>query len=114
MEFPIIIASIASAIPRLVIWTAVIILSAIVLRRSVGRAERFLLAGVILMLVSTLLNIPSPFIVPWFIESGGATNLISSISRGYRILLGIIDMAGIICLIYGFWIKFRTANSLNR
>lgn len=113
MEIPIIIASIAAAAPRLAVWIAAIILSAIVLRRNGGKAERLLLAGVVLMLASTLFDIPSSVIVPLAIGRGDTITLVSSISRIYEFLLGIIDMAGIICMVYGFWVKFRAASAAN-
>jgi len=96
-----------TAAPPLVAWIAAIVLSRIMFSRSDGgRAERLLLIGSCLMLSITLLRIPTILIVPWLIEGGNSMTRAASIISIYNLVLGIIGMAGIICLVYAFWKKF--------
>ena len=93
--------------PALVAWIVAIVLSRIMVSRSKeGRAERWLLIGSCLMLTSTLLRTPISLIVPWLIEGGNSMTRAASIISIYNLALGIIGMAGIICLVYAFWKKF--------
>ena len=93
--------------PFLAGWIAVIILAVLMLRRGGGRAERFLVAGASLKLVSNLLNIPAAAIVPWLIQGGASITYANSVASGYGIFHGVISMAGITCFIYAFWVKFK-------
>jgi hypothetical protein len=94
--------------PILAFWIAVIIFGAVMLGRSGGRAERFLITGAIIKIAANVLSIPSPVISSWLIGEGHEITDISTFNTGYSIVLGIISMAGIVCLIYAFWIKFKT------
>lgn len=100
------------AAPALVFWIVIIIFATIMLRRVGGRAERFLVAGVGIEMAGTLLRIPMGAIAPWIFHQGYSTTYISSVSTGYGIFLNVISMAGIICFIYAFWVKFK-AKSYN-
>ncbi|MFC2006293.1 hypothetical protein ACFLVG_05025 [Chloroflexota bacterium] len=99
------------AAPALVFWIAVIIFIIVMLRRGGGRAERFLLAGASLEITGTLLRIPAGAISPWLFHGGYSTTYISSVTTGCGIFVNVIGMAGIICLIYAFWVKFKTRTS---
>ncbi len=95
------------AAPALVFWIAVIVFATLMLRRGRGRAERLLIAGASLKVISGLLNIPTVAIVPWLVDRGySVTDAVSWLS-GYGIFCNIIGMAGIICLVYAFWMKFK-------
>jgi len=96
--------------PALVLWIAVIVFAAVMLRRGGGRAERFLMTGGIIKLAGTLLSIPSLFIMPWLMQRGYSITDANSIISGWGIFLKVIGMAGIICLVYAFWAKFKTWN----
>ena len=98
--------SLVRHIPELLGWLAGFILAVRMLRRGGGKAERLFLAGCSLMLV---LHLASPFL----------SGLVSSLLReGWRspqtpglILLlpvGILGLAGLVCLVYAFWLKFWT------
>jgi hypothetical protein len=93
--------------PILLFWIAVIIFGAVMLGRGGGRAERFLIAGAVIKIVVNVLAIPSPVISSWFIGEGRETADIITFSKGYSIVLGIISMAGMVCLVYAFWCRFR-------
>ncbi len=96
-----------SAAPALVFWIAVIVFIIVMLRRGGGKAERFLVAGAGIEITGNLLRIPTGAIVPWLLHKGYSITYISSITTGCGIFLNVISMAGIICLIYAFWVKFK-------
>ena len=94
--------------PVLVGWIVGIILATRMLKKGGGKPERLLLIGCCLMLAEMLI---SPFIhvlIIRLIEERTITaqgiGLTSSMAQ---IPLGIISLAGIVCLVYAFWIKFK-------
>ena len=111
MEFDsVFIGPLVGVAPSLAFWIAVIVLAAIMLQRSANRAERFLVAGAGLKLLSNLLSIPAVAIVPWLIGRGYSIDYANSVVTGYGIFCKIVGMTGIICLLYAFWIKYKAWN----
>jgi hypothetical protein len=110
MEITMFIGPLAGAAPALIFWIAVIVFAVIMLRRDGDRAECFLIAGASLKIVSNLLNIPVGFIHIWLIDKGYSVDSAVSIVSSWGIFLNVISMAGIICLIYAFWVKFKGRN----
>jgi len=96
--------------PTLVLWIAVVVFAAVMLRRGGGRAERFLIAGAGIKIIGNLIGAATIFVVPWLADGGYDPDYIGSVASIYTILLNIISMAGIICLIYAFWVKFKQGN----
>lgn len=96
--------------PALILWIAVVIFAAIMLRRGGGRAERFLISGAGLKIISNLLILPSLAILHWLINKGYSMDYANSVVSGYGIFCNVISMAGIICLVYAFWVKFKVRN----
>jgi len=111
MDISMFLGGLVGAAPALVFWIAVIAVGIIMLRRSGGRAERFLVAGASLNIVSSLLRIPVTAITLWLFHEGYSTTYINSVASGCGIFLNVISMAGIICLIYAFWVKFKARDS---
>ncbi len=109
--FSILLGGLIGVAPALVLWIAVIVFAAIMLRRGGGRAERFLVAGAGLKIISNLLGIPTGFIPIWLIDRGYSMDSAVSIASNCGIFLNAIGMAGIICLVYAFWVKFKAWNS---
>ena len=105
--YSVFLGSIIGVAPSLAVWIAVIVLATFILRRGGGRAERFLIAGASLKLVSNLLTIPTAAIVPLLIEKGATITYATSLASGYGILTGIVSALGIICFIYAFCVKFK-------
>ena len=97
--------------PALVLWIAVIIYGAVKLKWGGGRAERFLIAGGSIKLFGNLLIIPAVFLVPWLLLQGYSTDYVNTVSNGLSIFGNVVSMAGIICLIYAFWVKFNKRNT---
>ena len=112
MEFgPIIIGSLIGAAPGMLLWIVIIVLAIIMLRPSWGRAKSFLVAGAGLKILGHLLGVPAVAIVPWLVDRGYGITSLGSINLIYIIFLNVISMAGIICLIYAFWVKFKEINT---
>lgn len=107
MEISIFAAGIINASPSLIFWIAVVVLATMLLRRRRVKAEKCLLAGAVVMLVSSLLTIPGVAIVPYLVGKGATMTEASSAAWSLNLLRSIIGMAGIICLVYAFWIKFN-------
>ena len=94
-------------------WVVSVILAVRMLRRSGGRAERFLLSGASLMLASsvfaTVVDVFRPQLINWLVEtrhdlSFAEQGLIFSIIGAVRAL---ITLAGISFLVHAFWTKFH-------
>jgi len=103
----IIIHSLIPAAPYLAAWIAAIVFSVIMLRRGGGRAERFLLTGSCLMLANKLFSIPTVLIVPLLVDSGWSPDRAMPVLSGFGLFLSLVSLAGIVCLVYAFWIKFK-------
>ena len=93
--------------PALILWIAVVIFATIMLRRGGGRAERFLISGAGLKIISNLLILASFAILHWLINKGYSMDYANSVVSGYGIFCKVVGMAGIICLVYAFWVRFR-------
>ena len=107
MNFSIMLGSLITAAPFLAAWSVAIIMTVIMLRHGGGRAERFLLSGSCLMLVSTLFTVPMAAIVPWLVEGGASRVEAASVISGFNLFRGLVGLVGILCLVYAFWIKFK-------
>jgi hypothetical protein len=101
-------SSIIRIIPSLLVWVIGLVLSIKILRRGGSKPEKLLVAGCSLILLKTILN-PFPRIVAevWANTEGmgavGFARIISILS----IPGAIISLAGFICLVMAFWIKFK-------
>ena len=102
---------VGDAIP-LIFWIAVIVFATVVLKRKRGKAERFLVIGCSLNIVAYLLSIPVLAIITWLIYQDYSIGFVGMISTFTGISVNIFSMAGIICLIYAFWVKFKVKESL--
>ena len=65
------------------------------------------------MLLSSLLMIPGVVVVPYLVERGATMTDAASVARSLNLVRGVVDMAGIICLVYAFWMKFNVVKSLE-
>jgi hypothetical protein len=99
--------ALSASAPAIALWIAVIIYGTIKLSHGGGRAERFLIAGGSIKLFTNLLGAVNLFIVPWLFHLGHDTEYFGMVSNSYVIFRNIISMAGILCLLYAFWVKFN-------
>ena len=110
MEISMFLGQFINVVPALLLWIAVIVLAAILLRRSGDRAERFLIAGASLKIISNLLGLAAFAILHGLIGRGYSMAYANSVVFGYGIFCNVVGMAGIICLVYAFWVKFTVWN----
>jgi len=110
--------SLLFATPYLVAWIVAIVLSVVMLRRGGGRAERFLLVGSCLMFAQKLILVPVStvtqlLIIPSLLEEGWSIVKASMILSYVGLFFGLMGLAGIVCLVYAFWIKFKVKSNAS-
>jgi len=94
--------------PVLVGWIVGIVIAARMLKRGGGKAERLLLIGCCLLLAEMLISPFAQVFTIRLIEERTITAQSIGITLGIaRIPFAIISLAGIVCLVYAFWIKFK-------
>ena len=76
------------------------------MQRGGGRAESFLIVGAGLGIVSNVVNALMVGIRTWLFSIGQNIPVVTN----YQMFLNIVSMAGILCLIYAFWVKFKECN----
>ena len=109
MYFQAIIGGLLSSAPPLAGWIVAVVLAAIMLRRGGARAERFLLAGACLMLLASVLSVPTSALGVWLHTVRDMTSVqAASWLSIFGLIRGVINLAGIICLVYAFWVKFKS------
>ena len=96
--------------PILLAWLVGIVLAVRMIRRGGGKAEKLLLAGCALMFVA---QIARPFLTGlalWMVHEQGMSRASAS---GLALSLpgGILSLAGIICLVYAFWTRWKTKDA---
>ncbi len=97
-----------NAIPDIIVWTFGIVLAAIMLKRGGLKAEKLLLAGCCLMLAETVLNPVIRGLVMGWVEGKGMSYISIGQTISYSTIpLAVISLAGLVCLVWAFWIKFR-------
>ena len=94
--------------PILVAWIVGIVIAARMLKRGGGKAERLLLIGCCLLLAEMLISPFAQVFTIRLIEERTIAVQSIGITLGIAgIPFAIIGLAGIGCLIYAFWIKFK-------
>jgi len=91
-------------VPELVAWVIGLVLAIIMVRQGGGKAEKLLLAGCSLMFLVGIISVLLGSMTPWLLEqriSAQEFGLIRSISI-------IPSLAGFICLILAFFVRFKT------
>ena len=94
-------------IPILLAWLVGIVLAVRMLRRG-GKAEKLLLAGCSLMFVAQIVR---PFLTGftlWLVHEHGMTRASAS-GLAFSLPITILSMAGIVCLVYAFWTRWKTS-----
>ena len=92
------------SIPELIAWGIGIVLAALIVRRGGGKIEKLFLAGCCLMF---FIQIASPFLNG--LESSLIRDgLISFQTIGLlQLPVSILGLAGFVCLVWAFWVRFR-------
>jgi len=94
-------------IPILLAWLVGIALAVRMLRRGGAKAERLLLIGCSLMFVA---QIASPFLTGlslWLVHEQGMSRASAS-GLAISLPISILSMAGIVCLVYAFWTRWKS------
>ena len=97
-------------IPYLLAWLVAIVFAVVMVRRSGGKAEKLLLAGCSLMFFNQLVM---PFLgglARWMVYE--QEKPVAALGYVVSLPTAILGMAGIMCLVYAFWVKFKTNNSV--
>ena len=110
-ELPILVFSAVLGItPGLVFWTIVILFTRRWMKNESSRAEHFLIAGAIIYIVSTLLYVPI-LLMPFLINENIGSDPFLVLQYTTGLVRDIINLSGVICFIYAFWVKFNARNS---
>ena len=97
-------------IPEIVAWGIGIVLAVFMLRRGGGKAEKLLLVGCSLMFFTKLAGLLLHGLVPWLEAERGLSNIDIARTMGLAINLPftILSIAGFVCLVIAFRVRFRT------
>jgi ABC-type multidrug transport system fused ATPase/permease subunit len=112
INFSVFFSSLVNAAPGLAVWIVALALSIVLFNRGGGRPERLLIIGSGLMLASTFLSVFVPVIQRYLIQSGLTNVSAAGVISGINIFLGLISLAGIICLFYAIWKKFTERTNI--
>ena len=97
--------------PIIVAWIVGIVIAVRMLKRGGGKAERLLWIGCCIMLAETIISPFTQVLMAWLIDQRQIREITAQ-DFGFtmsmaRIPLSILSLAGIVCLVYAFWIKFK-------
>lgn len=99
-------------IPSLVVWLIGLILSVKMIRLGGTKPEKLLVAGCSLILLKTILNPLPRVIVDVWMNREAMSNLDAARITGIFSIPGaVFSLAGFICLVMAFWIKFNIKKS---
>ncbi len=93
-------------IPVLLAWLVGIVFGLRMVRQGGQRAEKLFLTGCSLMFVT---QIVIPFlsgIAWWLVHERGMSRALAS-GLTVSLPMGVLGLAGIVCLVYAFWLRFR-------
>ena len=100
--------SLLTSVPGLLAWLTGIVLATLMLRRGGGKAEKLLLVGCSLMLVSLIARPFLQGLAIWLTHTAPQMDRAQAFGLLMSLPRGILDMAGIVCLILAFWVRWRT------
>ena len=101
--------SILRSTPELIAWGIGIVLAVLMVRRGGGRAEKLLLAGCSLMFVARVAGPLLSELVQSLPRNGMSyTEIAMRMSLLVSLPTGILRLAGFVCLVWAFWVKFWT------
>jgi len=100
--------SILRYIPELLAWGFGIVLAALMVRRNGSKAEKLFLAGCSLIFVTRLASPLLSGLVQRLVSEGGMSYIDIAQTMGLAVSLpmGILSLAGFVCLVLAFWMRF--------
>ena len=94
-------------IPELVAWGIGIVLAVLMVGRGGGRAEKLFLAGCSLIFITNLASPILSELMRRLVTEQGMTNASIAQTMGWvSIPLGLLGLAGLVCLVWAFWVRF--------
>ena len=107
-SFQIVEISTLGYLPVLLAWLFGIVLAVVMVRRGGGKAEKLLLAGCCLMFITALVRPLLSGLVQSLIFEEGMSNLSRAQMMSLFVSLprGVLSLAGFICLVFAFWVRF--------
>lgn len=107
-----VIIGLKDSVLHLIAWTVAVVLAVVVARRRKDRAEWLLAVGMSLMLLNSLVGVFLVGLGYWLADRGYvATQDTTTIGSRFALVHSLITLAGIICLIGSFWIKFKVTSN---
>lgn len=91
--------------PELLGWLAGMVFAVRMVRRGGGKAEKLFLSGCSLVF---LIQLAFPFLtglVWWLIHERGISRALAS-GLAVSLPAGVLGTAGLVCLVYAFWLRF--------
>ena len=79
-------------------------MAVLMVRRGGARAEKLFLAGCSLMFTVEVISWCLGLMIPWLREQGISAQGIGIV---YSLAAGLPSLAGSICLVIAFWVRFR-------
>ncbi len=95
-------------IPELLGWLVGLVLAVVMVRRSDGKTETLFLAGCGLMFIVQLISPLLSGLVSTLVHQGWRTP--QTVGLIFQLPMGILGLAGFVCLVYAFWTKFKAMN----
>jgi hypothetical protein len=91
-------------IPVIAAWSTGLVLAVIMVKRGGGKAEKLLLVGCCLMLI---IELGQPFLIELARQLSEGRFSAAMYGTVISIPLSILGLAGFVCLIIAFWMRFR-------
>jgi len=95
-------------IPEILAWLFGVVLAVLMVRRGESKTEKLLLAGCCLMFLARLIT-PVLWVLVQSLVSGQDAGYLTSLQAlGWtNIPVTILGLAGFVCLVWAFWVRFR-------
>ena len=91
----------------LLAWLFGIVLAVVMVRRGGGRAEKLLLVGCCLMFITALAGpLLNELVQSLIFEEGMSNTSRAQMAMFVSIPRGVLSLAGFICLVFAFWVRF--------
>ena len=101
-------SSILRIIPSLLVWVIGLVLSIKMLRRGGRKPEKLLVAGCSLILLKTILSPLLRIMVDVWMNTESMSRVsVAQMFGIFSIPGGVFSLAGFICLVMAFWMKFK-------
>ncbi len=107
--------SILRYIPELVAWLFGITLAVLMVRQGWSKAEKLFLAGCSLMFITRLATPLLSELVQRLAFERGMSNIdiVHTMSLVVSLPLTILAIAGLVCLVWAFWMRFRVRRKVS-